>query len=852
MAGDALAYAPFGALGAVVLAVYVRTVYSGVASGDSGELVQIAHELGVAHPPGYPLWTLAAHGFARAAWLGGSVAWRVNLSSAVFGAAAAALLAAAAAELSGCAAAGVAAGGLFAFSPHVWAYATQAEVFALHNLLLAKLLFLLVRLDHFTRAAAAAAAADTDANACVRALARTGALVIGLALSNQHTAILFAAPWAAYAVYAARHTARLHRPAQLGALCGCGLLGLAPYAHLAVRGGAFAHQPGERRPPLAARAHTPAWGSWGDTTTLRGFAHHVLRRDYGTFRLSNAERATDGEYGLRLRAYVSSLPAQALGPAGVALALLGTAALLRARRSRPLALALLASAALYAGPFFFLSNLPVSSPFYRQIQERFWPQLTLLVLSAAAVGLARVCDAIPLLLPPTPTAPPPPPAAAACAAQRANGAPSAWRWAVCALLVAAQACTHHAAHDASRRDLFTRFGWALLDCVPPPARAAPRRLSSASPAAAAAAAAALARGGALAGGEVAGAARAAAAAAAARAALPDLPAGRAALLLANGDEVINALRYAQRCEGHRRDVLIVDLNYMQFSWYIAQHGAAHFPDVAFPGTSYGNSPGAFQLDAFLRANAHAFDVYSAGGLLAADPSWQATYRLWPQGLLQRLVPRSARLELNEPWQRASADALLLPELRAALGAVSPMQPGSWEEVVSNNHLAQAVHARPYAVLQVALELGANAPASRDVFVLAARLYEEMVAASPHALAHAAGPPGAPVPDYVHRNIGVCYSRLIGLASDERERVMATQRAAAAFLRYLSSSTIGEADRQQVEAGLMGLIAPSPANPRLEGGSLTGEGAARPKSARGEEANGAGASPPRRRAAKRQA
>ena len=62
--------------------------------------------------------------------------------------------------------------------------------------------------------------------------------------------------------------------------------------------------------------------------------------------------------------------------------------------------------------------------------------------------------------------------------------------------------------------------------------------------------------------------------------------------------------------------------------------------------------------------------------------------------------RSARLELNEPWQRASADALLLPELRAALGAVSPMQPGSWEEVVSNNHLAQAVHARPYAVLQV--------------------------------------------------------------------------------------------------------------------------------------------------------
>ncbi|KAJ1617380.1 hypothetical protein T492DRAFT_850134 [Pavlovales sp. CCMP2436] len=51
------------ALVALVLAVYARTAFAGVASGDSGEMVQIAYVLGVAHPPGYPLWTMLAHLF---------------------------------------------------------------------------------------------------------------------------------------------------------------------------------------------------------------------------------------------------------------------------------------------------------------------------------------------------------------------------------------------------------------------------------------------------------------------------------------------------------------------------------------------------------------------------------------------------------------------------------------------------------------------------------------------------------------------------------------------------------------------------------------------------------------------
>jgi hypothetical protein len=56
--------------------------------------------------------------------------------------------------------------------------------------------------------------------------------------------------------------------------------------------------------------------------------------------------------------------------------------------------------------------------------------------------------------------------------------------------------------------------------------------------------------------------------------------------------------------------------------------------------------------------------------------------------------------LGAQWQEASAAALELAELRAALNATAPHAVGSWEEVVLKNHLTSAVHNRAYAVLQV--------------------------------------------------------------------------------------------------------------------------------------------------------
>ena len=111
---------------AVVLAVYAWTLYPSVPGGDSGELTVAAYRLGVAHPPGYPLFTLLGKLFTLLPL--GSIAWRMNLLTAVLGSLAAAVLARAAWKITGSFAAGLFAGGMFAFSPLIWRWSIVAEV----------------------------------------------------------------------------------------------------------------------------------------------------------------------------------------------------------------------------------------------------------------------------------------------------------------------------------------------------------------------------------------------------------------------------------------------------------------------------------------------------------------------------------------------------------------------------------------------------------------------------------------------------------------------------------------------------------------------------------------------------
>ena len=80
-----------GIVAFITLAVYIVTLAPNVTLEDSGELITGATKFGVPHPPGYPLWTMA--GFVLSHILPiGSLAWRINLLSALIGAVANALL----------------------------------------------------------------------------------------------------------------------------------------------------------------------------------------------------------------------------------------------------------------------------------------------------------------------------------------------------------------------------------------------------------------------------------------------------------------------------------------------------------------------------------------------------------------------------------------------------------------------------------------------------------------------------------------------------------------------------------------------------------------------------------------
>src|SRR5262245_49838015 len=209
----------------VALVVYSRTLAPTVTPTDSGELILAAYGLGVAHPPGVPLWIMLTH-IASLVPVG-NVAVRINFSSAVFAALTCAMLTLVVAELLITAssfaaprrrnkatrqesnieksnarllifAPAVGAGLLMAFSRTLWAYATITEVYALNALLILLIFFLVVRwrrriIETRTNSSGAIAAHDTWIHAA--------AFVFGLAMGVHHVTVALTLPAIAVVVF---------------------------------------------------------------------------------------------------------------------------------------------------------------------------------------------------------------------------------------------------------------------------------------------------------------------------------------------------------------------------------------------------------------------------------------------------------------------------------------------------------------------------------------------------------------------------------------------------------------------------------------------------------------------------
>ncbi len=125
-----------GAVAAVALAAYVRTLLPGIGfSGDTAKWQMLSKVGGIPHATGYPLYLGLIQGFESVVPLR-TAAWRTNLFSALCAAAAVAVLYCLVRRLGVRWEVAAATALTFAFTTAFWAQAVVAEVYALHILFL--------------------------------------------------------------------------------------------------------------------------------------------------------------------------------------------------------------------------------------------------------------------------------------------------------------------------------------------------------------------------------------------------------------------------------------------------------------------------------------------------------------------------------------------------------------------------------------------------------------------------------------------------------------------------------------------------------------------------------------------
>jgi Protein of unknown function (DUF2723) len=274
----------------IALLLYTLTLAPTVTLVDSGELILAAWGLGVAHPPGFPLWVMLAHLASIIPF--GNVAARTNFSSALFAALAAAMVSLVVAELTITAsslatlkrtrkaaqqsrkredstggkflmvAPAAAAGLLMAFSRTLWSYATITEVYALNALLILLVFFLMLgwRRRIVETQTTKGGQVTTHDNWLYAA-----AFIFGLAMGVHHVTVGLTLPAVAAVVYRTQGLKFFtSRRLLYAAVISIGAL-VAVYAYL----------------PLAA-SRSPVM-NWGNPCSLQEIWWHITGRQYRVF-----------------------------------------------------------------------------------------------------------------------------------------------------------------------------------------------------------------------------------------------------------------------------------------------------------------------------------------------------------------------------------------------------------------------------------------------------------------------------------------------------------------------------------------------------------------------------------------
>ncbi|MFH1368070.1 MAG: DUF2723 domain-containing protein, partial [Elusimicrobiota bacterium] len=308
----------------LVFAVYLYTMHPTISPyRDSGDLIVASYTMGIAHPPGYPLYALSGKVFTLALpW--GNIAYRVNIMSAFFGAAAFVFMAYVVRAALGPSVWLLLPLLTLAFSPAYWRLSQVSEMYSINAFFAALIIFIAARF--FIPGGRERIAAGPP-------LLYLLGFACGFAAGNHQTIILFypALLWFLW-------RGKEFSPKEYGYAALFFAAGLSIYAYLPIR---------SATEPLA---------DWGNPENLSGFFRMITRADYGGMRLHPEQSKFSWSAGIiiqHLWVYLKSLGGQFTWP-GAAAGLLGMYLTRKNRFFRFLFWSVMLS-----GPAFIIfSNLP--------------------------------------------------------------------------------------------------------------------------------------------------------------------------------------------------------------------------------------------------------------------------------------------------------------------------------------------------------------------------------------------------------------------------------------------------------------------------------------------------------------
>lgn len=312
-------------------ALYLTTLSNSVYYGDSAEFIVTALKNGVPHPPGFPLFVAIAHQFSKLPL--STVAWRINLVSAVFGALSAGTFFGSLYLLTRHRVISAVSAMFYALAPLFWIYSTVAEVFAMNNFFLALLLFLSIYVHKHPQKSY---------------LFPIISFVFGLGLTG-HQVLFFYAPALLYLLIALKI---YQKPRLVIYNIIAFAIGQMPQLYLW----------------YAARGNP--YYNWGDPDSLDRLVHHILRLDYGVFKLGGFSSLQEGGAFAYLPFYAASL----LRNLHVLLFFIPFGLFFLWKKDRIVFWISIVSFLLFGPVFLWFAGLPMTAIVQKGVGERFFMQ----------------------------------------------------------------------------------------------------------------------------------------------------------------------------------------------------------------------------------------------------------------------------------------------------------------------------------------------------------------------------------------------------------------------------------------------------------------------------------------------